>query len=60
LPVVIVVTSFLIRADGQLVLHRGLAPLMLALYAVAAVIAWRRTMPPSVRSRPDRTPEFAR
>ncbi len=39
LPIVIALTAFLIRADGQLVLPRETAPIMLALYA-AAVAAW--------------------
>ena len=56
LPLVIVASSFLIRADGQVILHRQAAPLVLALYAIVAVIAWRRAMPPSMRG----TPEFAR
>jgi hypothetical protein len=42
LPIVIVATSFLVRADGQLVLPRGTAPFVLAVYVLAAVIVWRR------------------
>ena len=56
LPLVLVATAFLVRADGQLVLPRQTAPVMLAIYALAAVLAWRRAMPPRVRG----TPEFAR
>jgi alpha-1,6-mannosyltransferase len=42
LPFVIVATSFLVRADGQLVLPRGTAPVVLAVYVVAALVVWRR------------------
>jgi Glycosyltransferase family 87 len=42
LPIVIAASSFLVRADGQLVLARGTAPIVLAVYVAAAVIAWRR------------------
>ena len=42
LPLVIVATSFLVRADGQLVLPRGTAPFVLCVYLAAALIAWRR------------------
>ncbi len=56
LPLVLIATAFLVRADGQLVLPRETAPLMLAIYALAAVLAWRRAMPPRVRG----TAEFAR
>jgi alpha-1,6-mannosyltransferase len=42
LPIVIAASSFLVRADGQLVLPRETAPIVLAVYAAAAVIAWRR------------------
>jgi hypothetical protein len=56
LPLVLAATAFLVRADGQMVLPREFSPLMLALYAAAALLAWRRAVPPSVRG----TPEFAR
>ncbi len=42
LPIVIAATSFLVRADGQLVLPRGTAPIVLTVYMAAALIAWRR------------------
>jgi hypothetical protein len=42
LPLVIAASSFLVRADGQLVLPRETAPIVLAVYAGAAVVAWRR------------------
>jgi hypothetical protein len=42
LPIVIAATSFLVRADGQLVLARGTAPIVLTVYVAAAAIAWRR------------------
>jgi Glycosyltransferase family 87 len=42
LPLAVVAGSFLVRADGRLVLDRGTAPIVLAVYLVAAVIVWRR------------------
>jgi alpha-1,6-mannosyltransferase len=42
LPIAIAATSFLVEADGQLVLPRETAPIVLAVYVVAAVIVWRR------------------
>jgi hypothetical protein len=42
LPIVIAATSFLVRADGQLVLPRGTAPIVLAVYVAAALLVWRR------------------
>ncbi len=60
LPIVIALTAFLIRADGQLVLPRETAPIMLAVYA-AAVAVWvtyrrRGGWEPPV----PRAPEYAR
>jgi hypothetical protein len=72
LPVVIALTAFLIRADGQLVLPRATAPIMLAVYA-AALAAWvvqRRRggwgppleppVDPPVEPPLPRAPEYAR
>ncbi|MFL5831305.1 MAG: polyprenol phosphomannose-dependent alpha 1,6 mannosyltransferase MptB [Solirubrobacteraceae bacterium] len=42
LPLVIAATTFLIRADGQLVLPREASPVMLALYATAAIVLLAR------------------
>ena len=58
LPLVLIATAFLVRADGQLILPRSAAPVMLALYAVAVLAvatAWRRSIPPALSSA-----EFAR
>jgi hypothetical protein len=60
LPIVIALSAFLIRADGQLVLHRETAPIMLAVYA-AAIAVWvahrrRGGWEPPVPS----APEYAR
>ena len=55
LPIVVAATAFLIRADGQLVLPRQTAPVMLALYVAAAAALWRGVMPPTLSA-----PEFAR
>ena len=64
LPIVLAATAFLIRADGQLVLPRQAAPVMLALYLAAAAALWRRamrrpTLPPTLPPTLS-TPEFAR
>jgi hypothetical protein len=53
--VVIAATAFLIRADGQLVLPRQTAPIMLVLYLGAAAVLWRALMPARLSA-----PEFAR
>jgi hypothetical protein len=58
LPLVIAATAFLIRADGQLILPRSTAPVMLALYALAAAALLRQGQgwdPPLPR-----VPEYAR
>ena len=60
LPVVIALSAFLIRSDGQLVLPRETAPIMLAVYA-AAIAVWvthrrRSGWEPPVPS----APEYAR
>jgi hypothetical protein len=58
LPVVIALSAFLIRADGQLVLPRETAPLMLGVYALAALaLFWRRR---SWGGAVTGAPEFAR
>jgi len=38
---VVVATAFLVRVDGTLVLPRQMAPIVLAVYVAAAIIAWR-------------------
>jgi hypothetical protein len=45
LGVVIAATSFLVRADGQLVLPRHTAPFVLAVYLAAVLIVWRGRRP---------------
>ena len=40
LPLVIAASSFLVRADGQLVLPRSTAPIVLAVYVAAVIIVW--------------------
>jgi hypothetical protein len=50
LPIVIAASSFLVRADGQLVLPRSTAPIVLAVYLAAVVVVWRA----GSRRRPDR------
>jgi hypothetical protein len=64
LPIVMALSAFLIRADGQLVLPRETAPVMLALY-VAALAAWvvhrgRGGWEPPVEPPVPRAPEYAR
>jgi hypothetical protein len=50
LALVVVASSFLVRADGQLVLPRQTAPIVLGVYLAAALIVWRGRG----RQRPDR------
>jgi hypothetical protein len=58
LPLVIAATTFLIRADGQLILPRSASPVMLAIYLAAAVVLFvrRRNWDPPL----PRVAEFAR
>jgi hypothetical protein len=63
LPIVIALTAFLIRADGQLVLPRETAPIVLASYAAAVAVAawWTYRRRGGSQTGPMRSaPEYAR